>query len=139
MVDSQSIDEAGGKQLAQQPVGILKYLRVIHPQGRQFIYVEEAAVVYFVRGCAPVRQPVGLGFEQFVQEAGAPGPFGRLAVESSGILAHELGNVRAPGEQGGQVAFVYLLIAGALLDSLGADIVARWQVAESGHQGLQFE
>ena len=64
MVNAQPVDEAGGKKLAQQPMGILEHLGVIHAQRRQLIYVEEAAVVDFVRSCAPVRQPVGLRFEQ---------------------------------------------------------------------------
>ncbi len=83
VIDSHRLHAAVLQQLRQQLVGRGKDLRVLDAQPRELVDVEEAPVVDLVRRGAPVRQPVGLRFEQLVQGVEAVGP-ARLAVH----LAH---------------------------------------------------
>ena len=83
VIDSHRLHAAVAQQLRQQLVGRGKDLRILDAQPRELVDVKKAPVVDLVRRGSPVRQPVGLRFEQFVQAVEAVGP-ARLAVH----LAH---------------------------------------------------
>ena len=67
MVDAQAIQFVLAYQLEQQPVRGFEYLRILHSQGGEVVYIEESPIVDVIGGHAPVRQPVALQLEQLVQ------------------------------------------------------------------------
>src|SRR5262249_30220442 len=68
VVDAQTINLKVGQQAEDEPMRRFKDLLALHAQGGQVVDVEEAAIVDLVRGNAPVRKPVALVLQQFVQE-----------------------------------------------------------------------
>ena len=138
MIDPQPVQAATRQPFADQAVGALEHLRIIHVQGGQGVDIKEAAIVDLVGGHPPVGQAVGLGLQQAVHglEGGNSGPG---TVESGHFLEQELGEIGAGRKQGGQTLLVQFLVPAALGHGLGADLVARRQVAEGGEQGLQFQ
>ena len=67
MIDPQSGDEPALKQRSDQAMNHLEHLAIFDANRRQFINVEEAAVVDFVRRHPPVGEPITLRAKQFLQ------------------------------------------------------------------------
>ena len=138
MIDAQPINMAARQQLTYQPVCMLEHFRVVHAQRRQIIDIEETAIVDLVRCYTPESQPVGLGFQQFVERIKVP-HIGRRAVECRHILLHELRNVGTGCEQCGQVMLVDFPVAGSLRHCFRRYIVAQWQMGKGRNQGLESQ
>ena len=68
MVDAQAVHIAARQQFAEQTVGGLEHLRVVHAQCRQIVDVEKTAIVDLVRRHAPESQTVSLCLQQFVHQ-----------------------------------------------------------------------
>ena len=54
-------------------MGFLKDDGKLHPDRRQMVDIEEAAIIDLIGGHPPEGRPVGLGAEQFVQQVEAAG------------------------------------------------------------------
>jgi len=67
MIDAHAGHAALAQERRQEPVDGGEHVRILDAQPGERVHVEEAAVVDFVRGRAPVRQPVRLLFEHGVQ------------------------------------------------------------------------
>ena len=67
VIDAQPCHVAADQQIERQLVAFLEDLGIFHANGRQFVDVEESPIVDFVGGRLPVREPVDLGIEQFIQ------------------------------------------------------------------------
>ena len=67
VIEAQAADHALGDEPEQQSVRRREHLGILHPQAGESVDVEEPPVVDLVEGGTPVRQAVGLAFEQAVQ------------------------------------------------------------------------
>ena len=73
MVHADTRNLAVADQFPQQRMRRFEDIRDLDPDAREGVDVEEPAVVDLVRGRSPVRKPIGLRFEQFVERVEALG------------------------------------------------------------------
>ena len=137
VVDAQSVHETVTHQKEREFVRPLEDRGVLHTDGREFVDVEEAAVVDFVRRDAPERQAIGLIEQQSVEQIKAARVAG-FAVEEPHILSHEFRDPRRTLQQRVQSPMDDFAFATTLGDFFGVGFRARRQVTDRGEDALVF-
>ena len=116
---------------------MLEHLRILHPDRRERIDVEEPSVVDLLGRDAPVRESVRLRVEKLVQQIEAA----RLplrAVEDADVLFQVFPHGGAGGAEGRDAALDHFLLAPPLLLPRRILLVARWHVLEHEDDALQL-
>ena len=137
MVDAQSVDVATHEQLEQQAMALGEDRRVFHANGRQFVDVEKTAIIDLVGGRLPVRKPIDLGVEQFIEVVVTVWIVDRAA-QFPHVAVDELGDCRRAFGQFAQAALDHLFFALSLGDAAGLGFRAQRQVFQRGDDALQF-
>jgi hypothetical protein len=73
VVDPEAVDEVLVHEPEDELVGLLEDVRQLHPQARQGVHLEEAAVVDVARRHPPIGRAIGLPFQEAVQGVEALG------------------------------------------------------------------
>ncbi len=135
MVEAQASDFALHEQAQDQTVRRLEDVWFLHAERGQFVDVEEAAIVDFIRRHLPERQPIGLIVEKIVEQVEAV-RIVLVAVEDGDILLDEFAHRSAGVGQRLQPALDDFLFAIAFVNLERLRVRARRQMAEGGQDAL---
>ena len=109
----------------------------LNPDRRQIINIKEAAVINFLRGDPPKRQPVRLRVKQLIERIEAA-RIARFAVDPRQCLFDRLLHLRRFRASTLQTSLDDFLFTDALRDALRIGFGALRQIFKRGQNALQF-
>ena len=119
-------------------MGGTKYLRFFHSEASQVVDIEKAAIVYFIGGNPPIGKPVGLLFQQVVQQVKTLW-FAGCTVEQDDIFLNKLMYLRKLPTESCQVTLADLFVAMANQNFfLGFFLLVR-QIFKGADKVVQFQ
>ena len=137
MIHPQPRRRAALHELEHEPVDLFEHRRVFHPQRRELVHVEEAAVVDLFGRDAPVRQPVRLFVEQPIERVEAARLSGD-AVEAAHGRVDQRAHVGASLDERVQSPLDHLFLPRANGDVVRIAGAARRKVLGRGGDALEL-
>src|SRR5215469_14377560 len=138
MVDAKSVNLSLCDKIQDEFMGLVERRFVLLAQCSKIVDVEKAAVVDVIGRSSPLREAIGLSFDEFVQRIEAAGVIG-TSVNRDHVLCDEFCDLARARGKCGQTTLLDVLFTGALDFLLRCCIAAIGEMTESGDDALQFK